>query len=60
VWALRSVSRRAGRLVDGEAVGRLWREFADVGALERHPIDMGVKSAVEVADGVARLFAPGA
>jgi tRNA uridine 5-carbamoylmethylation protein Kti12 len=42
------LSRAAGRssqpLADPAVVERLWRDFADLGALERHAVDVGAES----------------
>jgi len=45
----RAVSGESGKLSDGAVVKRLWEEFADLGSLERHVIDIDTESADEVA-----------
>lgn len=47
------MSRPSGRLPDPEAAERLWRQFADLGALERHVIEVGEKTAEELASTIS-------
>jgi predicted kinase len=50
----RAANRASGALSSAAVVERLWRDFADLGALERHAVEVGTKSADEVADSVRR------
>ena len=43
VWVSRAASRDASRLIDPAVIEQLWRDFADLGALERHAIDSDAK-----------------
>jgi hypothetical protein len=49
VCASRAVGHGSGRLSDASVVERLWQDFADLGSLERHVIDIDTQSADEVA-----------
>jgi predicted kinase len=53
VCASRAASREASRLPDTTVIEQLWRDFADLGSLERHAIDSNGKSAEEVTKEVA-------
>jgi predicted kinase len=49
----RAGSRASNRLSDAAVVERLWHDFADLGPLETHVIDSGVKAANAIADALA-------
>jgi hypothetical protein len=59
VCASRAASREASRLADTTVVERLWRDFADLGPLERHAIDSGGASAEQVAEELAQRVREG-
>jgi predicted kinase len=59
VCAARATSREASRIADTSVVERLWRDFADLGSLERHAIDSDGKSAEQVAEEVAQCLGDG-
>ena len=49
VFISRATGRPARRPAGREVVERLWHEFADLGSLERHVIETGAMSSLEVA-----------
>jgi hypothetical protein len=49
----RAANRAAGPLSNAAVVERLWRDFADLGALERHVVEIGTRSADEMAESVS-------
>jgi predicted kinase len=55
----RAGSRSPGRLSQPAVIEQLWRDFADVGALEAHAIDNGALSAEETCELVARRLRAG-
>jgi adenylate kinase family enzyme len=59
VCAARAAGRQASRIADISVVERVWREFADLGALERHAIEDDGGSAEQVAEEVARRLRAG-
>lgn len=59
VCASRAANRNADRLADGEVVEQLWRDFADLGSLERHAVDSDAKSTDEIAEEVAQRLHEG-
>jgi len=59
VCASRARTREAQPLGDPSVVERLWRDFADLGPLERHAIDIGGKTPDEAADLVAQRLQDG-
>lgn len=50
VCTARAASRRTDRLSDPVVVEQIWREFSDLGPLERHAIDTTSESAAEIVD----------
>lgn len=58
VCAARLAQRRGGELRDSAVVEQLWREFADLGTLDRHAIDAG-GSVEETAATVAECLRAG-
>lgn len=54
VCAARVRSRTSQRLDDAGVVERLWHEFADLGGLEPHAVEVGGKSPDEAADVLAQ------
>lgn len=56
----RAQARAREALDDPEVVERLWRDFAELGDLERHAVEVGERSPEESADLLARLLADGA
>jgi predicted kinase len=50
----RAANRAAGPLSSAAVVERLWRDFADLGSLERHVLDIGTSRADEIAESVMR------
>jgi tRNA uridine 5-carbamoylmethylation protein Kti12 len=59
VCVSRAESREPGRLPDGAIVERLWHDFADLGSLERHVIEIDTESPDEVAALLARQLRDG-
>jgi predicted kinase len=59
VCTSRAASRDASRLADPAVIEQLWRDFDDLGSLERHVIDSNDKSAEETAAEVARHLRDG-
>lgn len=59
VCASRAANREASRIDDATVVERLWRDFADLGSLERHAIDSDDKSAEEIAEDVTQRLRAG-
>ena len=57
--ASRVANRDASRLGDAAVVERLWRDFADLGALERHAIEVDGKDAEEIAETVTQRLREG-
>jgi tRNA uridine 5-carbamoylmethylation protein Kti12 len=55
----RTRSRESPGLADADVVERLWRDFADLGALDRHAIDAEAESAGEIADLLAQRLRDG-
>ena len=55
----RVVARDTARLSVPRVVDRLWHEFADLGALESHVIEVGTQSTAEVAELLRRRLADG-
>jgi hypothetical protein len=47
-------SRDASRLADAGVIAQLWRDFDDLGSLERNVVDSSGKSAEEAAAEVAQ------
>jgi hypothetical protein len=45
----RAASRPSSRLSDARVVEQLWNEFSDLGALERHVVEIGTLTAAETA-----------
>ena len=54
VCAARAEDRAMHPLADSKVVARLWQEFADLGALERHAIDIGTSGPEVMANVVSR------
>lgn len=50
----RTAQRTPDQLSEPGVVERLWHDFAELGPLERHGVDVGAKSAEAVADEVRR------
>lgn len=50
VCVARAREREGETLVDPEVIGRLWRNFADLGELEPNALDLGGKTPDEAAD----------
>jgi predicted kinase len=59
VCASRAASRQESRVADASVIEQLWREFTDLGSLERHAIDSDGNSAEQVAVKLARRLADG-
>jgi predicted kinase len=59
VCVSRVASRSADQLVDTAVVEQLWRDFADLGSLERHAIESDAQSAAELAQEVAQRLGDG-
>lgn len=59
VCVSRAAKREAGRLADTTVVERLWRDFADLGSLERHAVDSDGKGAKETAQEVEQRLREG-
>ena len=59
VCLARATSRRPRGLESAGVVEQLWRDFADLGPLERHAIDAETQSAVQTAEVVARRLRDG-
>ncbi|MFZ2114006.1 MAG: AAA family ATPase [Solirubrobacteraceae bacterium] len=59
VCTSRAASREIGRIADISVVEHVWRDFADLGPLERHAIDGYGKSAEQVAEEVAQRLQEG-
>ena len=59
VCVSRTGSRESRPLGDAGVVERLWQDFADLGPLERHAIDIDAESAEAVADLVAQRIHDG-
>ena len=55
----RAGSRAARPLASARVVGQLWREFAQLGALERHVLDAADRSATEIAREIELRVAEG-
>jgi adenylate kinase family enzyme len=55
----RAASRDASRLADTTVVEQLWRDFADLGSLERHAVEGNGKSAENIAEEVAQRLQQG-
>jgi adenylate kinase family enzyme len=55
----RAGDRDASRLSDPAVVEQIWRDFADLGPLDRHAIDTDGKGADEVADALAQRLRDG-
>jgi predicted kinase len=53
------LQEREGLLGDPDVIGRLWSEFADLGALERNAVDVAGMSPEQVADAISRLLEEG-
>jgi predicted kinase len=60
VCAERLQSREGEPPIDSAALERLWRSFADLGALERHALELDRLSPEEVADLLERRLSHGA
>jgi predicted kinase len=60
VCRARAKGREREPLDDSEAIERLWRDFANLGDLERNAIEVGGRSPGETADLLARLLKDGA
>lgn len=58
-WAARVDAREGGPLADPEVITRLWSDFADLGELERHVVDVTDKNPEQAADAVARRLDDG-
>ena len=54
VCVARAAGRDEPRLAERPVVEQLWRDFADLGPLERHAIDTGATSAEATAEALAR------
>jgi tRNA uridine 5-carbamoylmethylation protein Kti12 len=52
--AARAEDRATQPLADPEVVGQLWHQFADLGPLERHAIDIGTDGPETAADQISR------
>jgi predicted kinase len=50
----RAANRASGPLSSAAVVERLCRDFADLGSLERHVIEIGTRTADEIAESVSR------
>jgi predicted kinase len=59
VCTSRAASRDASRLADPAVIEQLWRDFDDLGSLERHVIDSTAKRTEEVAAEVAQRLRDG-
>jgi len=59
VCAERAAGRDALPLADRETLEHMWRQFADLGALESHAIDAADRSPAEVAETVLRRLGDG-
>jgi predicted kinase len=59
VCTSRAASRDADRLADHTVIEQLWRDFDDLGSLQRHVIDSEDKSAQETAAEVAQRLRDG-
>jgi tRNA uridine 5-carbamoylmethylation protein Kti12 len=55
----RAAERDEGPLGDSAVVERLWHDFAELGALERHAVDLGGEGPEEAADLVAAAVGEG-
>jgi hypothetical protein len=53
------IRKREGVLGDPSAIERLWADFADLGELEGHVVDISDSGPAEAADAVERLLAEG-
>jgi adenylate kinase family enzyme len=60
VCTARAVSREARALADTAVIEQLWREFAELGALETHVLDSNENSAMAIAPEIMRRLAEGA
>jgi tRNA uridine 5-carbamoylmethylation protein Kti12 len=59
VCVSRAASRDASRLAAATVVEQLWRDFADLGSLERHVVDGSGKSTEDIAEEVAQRLQQG-
>jgi tRNA uridine 5-carbamoylmethylation protein Kti12 len=59
ICASRATTRETGQITDIAVLEGLWRDFADLGSLERHVIDSDNRSAAEIADEVAQRLRDG-
>jgi tRNA uridine 5-carbamoylmethylation protein Kti12 len=59
VCAARVQAREGPEPTDPEAVAKLWRDFAELGELEKNVVDVGGRSPDQVADELRRLLADG-
>ena len=53
------IREREGLIGDPDAIAQLWAEFADLGELEGHTVDVTGLSPEEAADAIARLLVEG-
>ena len=59
VCASRAATRETQPLADRDVVEHLWREFAELGPLESHAIEIGSSSPAEAADLLAQRLRDG-
>jgi predicted kinase len=59
VCTSRAASRETARIADISVVEHVWRDFADLGSLERHAVDVYGKTLEQVAEEVAQRLQEG-
>jgi hypothetical protein len=59
VCKARAGGREASPIADPLVIEQIWRDFAELGSLERHAIDSDGKSAAQVAEEVAQRLGEG-
>jgi adenylate kinase family enzyme len=59
ICTARAVDRGAGGLTEPQVIGQLWNDFADLGPLDSHAIDIEGKQTGEVAEAVMQALRSG-